>query len=89
MCAGKFDSPQGLKPNAFDARNGTAEAVPFQIEFMKPVLRVSRQTSLRNIYAMRVPDLGLPERQQFVGSTCVRGAPPSRGVQLRAKLTYE
>src|SRR5271157_1173701 len=43
MCAGKFDPPQGLKPNVFDARNGTAEAVPFQIEFMKPVLGLHGQ----------------------------------------------
>jgi 4-hydroxymandelate oxidase len=34
----EFDFPQGLKPKVYAARNGTAEAVPFQIVFMRPVL---------------------------------------------------
>jgi hypothetical protein len=29
-CSGKFNSPQGLKPNFLPIRDGTAEAVPFQ-----------------------------------------------------------
>jgi hypothetical protein len=30
--------PPGLKPNVYEARSGTAEAMPFQIAFMRPVL---------------------------------------------------
>gem|GEM_PF-6861386 len=38
MCVGRFDFPPKLRPNVSSARSGTAEAVPFQIAFMKPVL---------------------------------------------------
>src|SRR5271166_6103977 len=34
----ELESPQGLKPDVYDARIGTAEAVPFQIAFLRPVL---------------------------------------------------
>jgi len=34
----EFDFPQGLKPNDYGSRSGTAEAVPFQITFMRSVL---------------------------------------------------
>jgi hypothetical protein len=30
----KFEFPQGLKPNRFASRSGTAKAVPFQIGFV-------------------------------------------------------
>jgi hypothetical protein len=34
----EFDFPQGLKPSVYGTRSGTAEAVPLQITFMRPVL---------------------------------------------------
>ena len=34
----EFDFPQGLKPNVYGTRSGTAEAVPFQIVFMRLAL---------------------------------------------------
>jgi hypothetical protein len=36
MCEQEFDFPHGPKPNVYGARSGTAEAVPFQIAFMRP-----------------------------------------------------
>jgi hypothetical protein len=38
MAMTEFDFPQRLKPSVDDARNGTAEAVPFQIAFTGTVL---------------------------------------------------
>jgi len=35
-----FDFPQGLTPNVYGTRSRTAEAVPFQITFMRPVLSI-------------------------------------------------
>src|SRR5208337_2565334 len=34
----KFNFPQGLKPSDYGVHRGTAEAVPFQITFMGPLL---------------------------------------------------
>ena len=36
---GEIDSPQGLKPNVFNACCGTTKVVPFQNSFMRPALK--------------------------------------------------
>jgi len=45
----KFDFPQGLKPNVSGAQCGTAEAVPFQITLMEPVLDAAQKPSIHEI----------------------------------------
>jgi hypothetical protein len=37
MCEREFEFPQGQKPNVYGAWSGTAEGVPFQIAFMRPL----------------------------------------------------
>jgi len=38
-CVREFEFPLGLKPSVYDARSGTAEALPFQI-VSRPSLRL-------------------------------------------------
>jgi len=49
----EFDFPQGLKPNVYVTLSGTAEAVPFQITFMRPVLAFLNGLT---VHAERPPD---------------------------------
>jgi len=63
---GGLGSPQGLKPNVFNACCGTTKVVPFQNSFMRPALakkrlergKSSHQTGVRLISYRTILPIG-------------------------------